>query len=172
MGGLIKAMSSVKCSASGESNVKLVLAGKAFEDRELKETGLILQLIEELNLINQIKILGYVPTEDLAAIYNLAMVYCQPSFYEGFGLPILEAMACGCPAAAANTASLPEVCGEAALMVNPEEIREIGEGLIRLIRDDRLRKKLIQKGLKQAKKFSWEKVAKETVEVYKRVLTD
>lgn len=150
--------------------VRLVLVGKAFEDKDLKETKLILQLIKELSLIDQTKILGYVPTEDLVAIYNLATVCCQPSFYEGFGLPVLEAMVCGCPVVAANTASLPEVCGKAAVMVNPNKIGEISEGLMRVIRDDGLKRKLIQKGLKQAKKFSWEKAAKQTIDVYQRVV--
>jgi len=165
--GLIKAMSNVKCQMS---NVKLVLVGKAFEDKNLKETRLILQLIKELNLIDQTKILGWVPREDLVAICNLATVYCQPSFYEGFGLPVLEAMACGCPVVVANTSSLSEICGNAAVMVNPQEVNEMGKELVRVIVDGELRRKLIEKGIEQIKKFSWKKVAEQTVEVYQKVL--
>jgi len=165
--GLIKAFAKSKIQ---DPNLKLILVGKAFEDKNLKETNSLLQSIKELNLINQVKILGYVPTSDLVGIYNLATVYCQPSFYEGFGLSVLEAMACGCPVVAAKTASLPEICGKAAVMVDAGEIGKISEGLIKVIGDHKLRRKLIQEGLKQVKKFSWEKVARQTIDVYRRVI--
>jgi len=150
----------------------MVLVGKAFENRELPEVRVILQLIEELGLVNEVKVLGFVPTKDLVGIYNCATVYCQPSFYEGFGLPVLEAMACGCPVVAANTASLPEICGDAAVMVNPNDIGSIADGLKKLIRDENLRRDLTEKGLEQAQKFSWEKAAGETVKVYERILRE
>jgi len=116
-----------------------------------------------------ITLLGFVPTKDLVAIYNLATVYCQPSFYEGFGLPVLEAMACGCPVVAANTSSLPEICGKAAVMVNPYDINDIANGLEKVIRETKIRNTLKEKGLVWVKNFSWEKAANQTIKVYQNV---
>ncbi|MGB9911221.1 MAG: glycosyltransferase family 4 protein [Microgenomates group bacterium] len=164
--GLIKAF---KIFNSQFSIYNLVLVGKAFEDKELKETKEIIQLIKELNLINKIKILGYVPTEDLVVIYNLASVYCQPSFSEGFGLPVLEAMACGCPVISANTSSLPEICGKSAILFDPYNIKNITQALVRIIKDEKKRNNLIKNGLEWVKNFSWEKTALKTVEVYEKV---
>jgi len=161
--GLIRAISNIKHQAS---SLKLVLVGKAFKDRSLKEAQEILQLIKEFNLINQTKILGYVPTEDLVAIYNLATVFCLPSFSEGFGLPALEAMACGCPVVAGKTSSLPEVCGEAAILVDPYDISEVAKGIKKAMED---KEKLVERGIKQAAKFSWRKTASLTLEVYEKV---
>lgn len=161
--GLIKAISNIKYQIS---NINLVLVGKAFEDRNLKEKNSILQLIKQLNLINQTKILGYVPTEDLVAIYNLATVFCLPSFSEGFGLPVLEAMACGCPVVAVKTSSLPEICGEAAVLVDPYDINDISRGIEKAIKN---KEELGEKGIKQAAKFSWRKTAELTLEVYEKV---
>jgi len=100
----------------------------------------------------------------------LASVYCQPSFYEGFGLPVLEAMACGTPVVTSKKSSLPEVAGKAAIMVDPNDINDIANGLTVAIEDENLREDLIQRGLEQAKKFSWEKVANETYKVYQKVV--
>ena len=116
-----------------------------------------------------VTLLGFVSTEDLVAIYNLATVYCQPSFYEGFGLPVLEAMACGCPVVAANTSSLPEICGKAAVMVNPYDINDIVTGLKKVLYDISIYDILRKRGLAWVKKFSWEKTAKETIKVYQNV---
>ena len=161
--GLIKASAKSKIKIQ---NLKLVLVGKAFEDRDLKETNSILQLIKELNLINQTKILGYVPTEDLVGIYNLATVFCLPSFSEGFGLPVLEAMACGCPVVAGRTSSLPEICDEAAVLVDPYDINDIARGTKKAMEN---KEKLGEKGIKQAGKFSWQQTANFTLEVYEKV---
>ena len=160
----------VKLGGPSTSEVKLFLVGKAFEDKNLPEMRLILQLIKELNLIDKIKILGYVSTKDLVGIYNLATVYCQPSFYEGFGLPVLEAMACGCPVVAANASSLPEICGKAALMVDPYDINDIAEKIWEVISDKEIKDKLVRRGPAQAKQFSWEKTAYETYKVYQKVV--
>lgn len=178
--GLIKAFKQIFTSEvppcrrqdSSISKVKLVLVGKAFLDKSLKETKEILQLIKKLNLVNQIKLLGYVPTRDLVRIYNLAAVYCQPSFDEGFGLPILEAMACGCPVVAAKAGSLPEVCGQAAVMVNPQNSQLMAEGLKKLIIDKKARDEWRKKGFARAKSFSWEKTALQTIHVYQKVLAN
>ena len=175
--GLIRAFKQIHTSevsprlwrGPSTSEVGLVLVGKAFTDESLIETRKILQLIKALNLNNQIKILGWVSDKDLPMIYNLATVYCQPSFYEGFGLPVLEAMACGCPVVAANTSSLPEVCGKAAVMVNPYDINDIANGLEKVIRETKIRNTLKEKGLVWVKNFSWEKAANQTIKVYQNV---
>ena len=149
------------------SEVKLVLVGKAFLDENLKETKEIIQLIKSLSLNDKIIPLGWVPQEELVGIYNLASVYCQPSFYEGFGLPVLEAMACGCPVVAANTSSLPEVCGRAAAMFDPYNIKSIVEGIKMALSK---KSDLMAKGLRQVEDFNWEKVAQKTYEVYQKVV--
>jgi len=179
--GLIKAFSRIQRykrslnSLRGYKDIKiqkleLVLAGKAFEDKKLKETRSIFQLIKKLGLTNQVKILGYVPIKDLVVIYNLAMIYCQPSFYEGFGLPVLEAMACGTPVICSQASSLSEVAGKAAFFINPNDYDSIAQGIERLIKDKELSKALEQKGLEQVRKFSWEKTAGETMKVYEDAL--
>jgi glycosyltransferase involved in cell wall biosynthesis len=121
---------------------------------------------EEDNLkfkIKNLKLLGYVPREDLPALYAGAEVFVYPSLYEGFGLPILEAMSCGCPVVTSNVSSLPEIAGEAGVLVDPLKIEDIAEG-IRIAMNSRM--ELREKGLEQVKKFSWEKTTRETLAVY------
>jgi len=173
--GLIKAFSRFLLQTSehsSRSSFKLVLVGKAFLDENLKEAKEILQLINSLKLSKKIVRLGWIPTEDLVGIYNLATVYCQPSFYEGFGLPVLEAMACGCPVVSAKTSSLPEACGDAAIMVNPYNPEDIARGIKEVLYDISIYDILRKKGLEWVKNFSWEKVAKETYEVYQKVVRE
>ncbi|ASA97020.1 glycosyltransferase family 4 protein [Anoxybacillus flavithermus] len=122
------------------------------------------------SLPNNVKYIGYVTDEELKALYEGAMGFIYPSFYEGFGLPPLEAMACGCPVIVSNAASLPEVCGDAALYVNPYSPEDIAEKIKLLLSDDKLREELRRKGLERAKMFSWEKCAKETLKVIEEVL--
>ena len=95
------------------------------------------------------------------------MVY--PSLYEGFGLPPLEAMACGCPVVTSGTSSLPEVVGEAGIMVNPYDIDSLAQAMRQVLTDTELRDNMIRKGLEQSKRFSWEKTAEQTLEVYNKV---
>jgi len=150
------------------SEVRLVLIGKAFTDENLKETKEIIQLINSLKLSKKVIRLGWIPPDkDLVVLYNLASVYCQPSFYEGFGLPVLEAMACGCPVVAAKTSSLPEICGSAAIMVDPYNLDDMIKGLKKaLVKQEELR----DKGFQQVKKFSWGKTAQKTYEIYQKVV--
>jgi len=162
--GLIKAFADFR---NQEKDFKLVLVGKAFLEEDLKETQEIIKLINLLDSNKNIIRLGWIPQEDLVGIYNSAAVYCQPSFYEGFGLPVLEAMACGCPVLAANTSSLPEVCGKAAIMFDPYNIKSIIEG-IKMALDQK--SDLMAKGLRQVENFNWEKVAQKTYEVYQKVV--
>lgn len=93
-----------------------------------------------------------------------------PSLYEGFGLPALEAMSCGCPVVVSNVSSLPDVCGDSAYYIDPYKIESIANGIYKVLTDESLRKSLIQKGLERAKMFSWEKCARETFDIYNEVL--
>lgn len=117
-----------------------------------------------------IKRIGFVSDEDLVKLYNLASVYCQPSLYEGFGLPILEAMACGCPVVAAKTQAFVEISEQTALFVNPNESKDIARGLLTVIANKTLQATLTKKGLQHVKNFTWEKTAQKTFEVYKSIL--
>ena len=155
----------VSGSQSAVSNLpKLVLAGgKGWLSDE------IYGLPKKLGIEEHVKFLGYVPDEDLPALYSGAKAFLFPSLFEGFGLPILEAMACGCPVLTANTSSLPEVAGKAALLVNPYSVDDITQGIAKLTMNHELRTKLTNLGLEQVKKFSWEKAAQETLAVLEKV---
>lgn len=128
------------------------------------------ELIRHEELSNRIIFTGYLPAEDLPAIYSQAQLFLFPSFYEGFGFPPLEAMACKTPVISSNAASLPEVLGDAAYMVDPFNTEAIAQSILTLSRDSALRKKLIDKGVKQVSKFSWEESAQKHLEIYSKSL--
>lgn len=113
---------------------------------------------------------GYVSDTELQHLYKTASLFVFPSFCEGFGLPPLEAMACGCPVVVSNVASLPDVCGDATYYIDPYRTESIAEGMYKVLTDESLRQSLIKKGLERAKKFSWEKSAKELLKVFEEVL--
>ncbi len=113
---------------------------------------------------------GYVPDEEMPYLYNLASVVAYPSLYEGFGLPVVEAMACGRPVLTSNRGAMADVAGDSALLVNPEDVNDMAEGLYRLISDDELRERLKLAGRKRASTFTWEKAARATLDVYDRVV--
>ena len=117
------------------------------------------QLVAKLKLEEHVHFLGYVPDSFMPSLYREAFALIFPSLYEGFGMPPLEAMACGCPVITSNTSSLPEVCGDAVLYINPAEESSITAAMRALTNDNPFYKKLIVKGLLQAKKFSWNKTA-------------
>lgn len=129
----------------------------------------VFALVEELGLESNALFLGHVPAEDLLYLYNAARVLVHPAVYEGFGLPPLEAMACGTPVVVSNVSSLPEVVGDAALLVDPENVHELAVAIWRLLTDEDLRADMREKGLKRAALFSWEKAARETLAVYLKV---
>ncbi len=104
-------------------------------------------------------------------LYKNAKLFVFPSLYEGFGLPPLEAMACGCPVVVSNVASLPEVCGDAGYYVDPYCVESIAEGIYQVLTDESLRQSLIQKGLERAALFSWEKSAREHLKVFEETLS-
>ena len=116
-----------------------------------------------------IRIVGYVPEAELAALMNGALAFVYPSLYEGFGLPPLEAMACGTPVITSNRSSLPEVVGAAALLVDPEDTRDLADAMARLVDEAPLREELRERGLERARAFSWQRTAELTSAVYESV---
>jgi glycosyltransferase involved in cell wall biosynthesis len=129
----------------------------------------IFEQIEQLHLAERVRFLHSVPDSDLVALYNAARVLASPSFYEGFGLPALEAMACGTPVVAADRASLPEVVGDAGLLIDPENPEDLARALSAALTDDELHAQLSAQGLKRAGAFTWEKTARITLDVYRHV---
>jgi len=125
----------------------------------------IFQRIKELKLENKIIFLDYVPGKDLPSLYNKAICFIYPSLYEGFGLPPLEAMACGCPVITSNISSLPEVVGNAAILVNPYKIDEITSALRKILTNEGLQQEFKKKGLAQAQKFSWRKTSEHILKI-------
>ena len=109
---------------------------------------------------------------DMTLLYKNALVFVFPSLYEGFGLPILEAFNCGCPVAASNRGSLPEIAGNAAAYFNPEDISSITDAINNIIADDGTKEKMKKNGFEQLKKFSWEKTAEKTLDVYNSILNN
>lgn len=160
--------------ACEELGVNLVLVGSGFEatgkNLNHPELASYQQFLKHFSSLPNIHILGFIPDDDLAVILNLSESLLLPSFYEGFGLPILEAQACGVPVITGNTSSMPEVAGEGALLVDPENVENIKAAISGLLKQDNLRNNLIRKGFENVKKFSWEKVARETLDVYQKVL--
>lgn len=116
-----------------------------------------------------VKFLGFVSEEDLPSLYSGSEAFVLPSLYEGFGLPILEAMACEVPVITSNTSSMPEVSGDNALLVKPNDVNDISHNLSRILNEEDLRLKLKDKGREWSRKFSWEKTAKETIRVFEKV---
>jgi glycosyltransferase involved in cell wall biosynthesis len=125
--------------------------------------------IEKRGIEKKVLFLGYVPAEALPALYRSALLFVFPSLHEGFGIPILEAMACGTPVVTSTVAAMPEVAGDAALLVDPARPEAIQAGMAKLLFDPRLRRDLAEKGLKRAKEFSWEAMARKTLQIYEKV---
>jgi glycosyltransferase involved in cell wall biosynthesis len=121
--------------------------------------------IKQMGLEGRVILPGYVPDEDLAALYSGALVYVFPSLHEGFGFPALEAMACGTPVVCANTSSLPELVGDAALTVAPSDVYGLSEALLRLLNDKSLREDFSKRGIERASMFTWESCVSHTLEV-------
>lgn len=142
----------------------LVLVGK--EDREYKDLQM---LAEALGIADKVLFPGFVPVEELPYFYNAAEVFVYPSFYEGFGLPPVEAMACGTPVVTANSSSLPEVVGDAAIMTNPYDTSDIAEAIYRLLTNPELTEEYRRRGLTRVKQFSWRDTALQTIAVYEDV---
>lgn len=130
----------------------------------------IMQIIQTHT--KDIRYLGYVPKEDLACLYNLAEVFVYPSFYEGFGLPPLEAMACGTPVIVSNTSAMPEVCGDGAIYVNPDDMSQLTQAILTLLEDMDMRKRLAKQGENRAAMFSWDKAAESHINLFQKILME
>lgn len=175
---LIEGFSKIK-SSDQFADLKLILVGGVFLKKvedinhpELASIKKVNKLIKDLKLENEVIRPGRIEKSDLVAIYNLATLYVQPSIYEGFGLPVLEALSCGTPVICTNFGSLKEVGGEAAVYFDPTNVRQFIQVAEEILQSSSLQKKLSILALKQAAKFSWDKVENQTVGVYKKVLND
>jgi glycosyltransferase involved in cell wall biosynthesis len=157
---LISAFAQLCANADLPAELQLVLAGKPGWLTESITTQ-----AAQLGIAQRVRFLGYVPEPDLPALLSGALAFCFPSLYEGFGMPVLEAMACGTPVLCANTAALPEVAGDAALCVDPLDTAAISAGLRQLVDDATLRERLRQAGIAHAAQFTWERCARETLAV-------
>lgn len=147
-------------------NLHLVLAGKKDASYEIHEKN-----IEKMGLKNVI-FSGFIEDSELRWLYENCRAYAFPSLSEGFGLPALEAMLHGAPVVSSNATSLPQVCGDAALFFNPLDVGDMAKKIDSVLSDEKLRTELIAKGHKQIKKFSWQRMAQQTLEVYEQVLAD
>jgi len=133
-------------------------------------TGPIMKALRPLEAQGRVVRIGYLRGhEELAWLYAAARAFVFPSFYEGFGLPVLEALTCGCPVVTSKVSSLPEVAGDAAVYVDPEDVDSIADGILRIAEDDGLRQSLSERGLAQARQFSWRRCAETTMGIYRRV---
>ncbi len=125
--------------------------------------------LSRLGITRDVAFVDYVSEYDLVSYYCSAVLLAYPSLYEGFGLPPLEAMACGCPVVTSSASSLPEVVGDAGILVDPYNVQALAQAMRRVLSDSRLRDDMVRKGLEQSEKFSWEKAAEQTQEVYRKV---
>lgn len=160
---LVKAYSNLK--RKNRIQEKLVLCG-----RVSKNSKELLRLIKELNMEKDIIVYSeWIPEEDIPIVYNMGKALVYPSLYEGFGLPILEAMGCGKPVITSNLTSIPEVAGNAAYYIDPYDIDDIAKGIEDILTNSVLYSELVQKGLEHVKKFTWQDTACKTIELYKKV---
>ena len=163
---LIDAYSGLRATRPGDELPQLVIAGKrGWLDDE------VFRAAQQDGLDKYIKIIGYVPEADLPALYSGAMCFVYPSYFEGFGLPVLEAMQCGAPVIAGNQTSLPEVAGDAGLLFDPFDTRALGEAIARVIDHPDYRAELRVKGRARAAAFSWIETARSTLKAYERAVT-
>jgi glycosyltransferase involved in cell wall biosynthesis len=146
-------------------DLRLIIIGD-----EISRHPAVRRTVIQTRMENTVRFLGFVPFNTLRVFYAAASAFVFPSLYEGFGLPPLEAMACGTPVVTSNVSSLPEVVGDAAVLVNPENVFDIARGIREVLTDEELRAELIRKGFEQIRKFSWEKTAREVLEVYREIL--
>ena len=158
--GLLRAYSSIRAQIPHRL---VVVGGRGWKYSD------VFDLIQKLDLSDSVLFTDYIPLEELPAVYSLAEIFCYPSFYEGFGLPVLEAMACGTPVVTSDITSLPEVAGDSALLADPASPEEIAEGLLTLAQNENLRENLSEKGKLRAKEFLWEKAAAATLEIYEMI---
>ena len=146
------------------SSIQLVIVGKkGWQYEEILESP------KKFGVEDRVKFLDFVPDEELTMLYQNARCFVWPSLYEGFGLPILEAMKLGCPVITSNVSSMPEAGGDAALYVDPKDVQDIAKKLEKVLSDSKLRSEMVEKGKKQVQKFSWEKTARQTLAILEEV---
>ena len=164
---IIEAFSALKAELEKEGkfpDLKLIIIGD-----ELSKHPDLRRTVIRSGVQNDVRFLGFIPIEMLRVFYDAAKIFVFPTLYEGFGLPPLEAMAHGTPVVTSNTSSLPEVVGNAAVLVNPENVFEIMRALLHLLLDQPVREQMKKRGYEQAKKFSWDASARRMIEVYAEV---
>lgn len=162
--GLIRAYAELKRRVNLPH--KLVIGGGRSYGWKNRE---IFRLVEDLGLGDEVIFSDFIVEEDLSAVYNLADLFVLPSLYEGFGLPILEAQACGCPVITSNLSSMPEVGGDGTYLVDPYDTEKLVTAMITVLTDDKQRGRMISKGFENVKQFSWKKTAQKTLEVFEQV---
>lgn len=158
--GIIKALGILRDKVSHHL---VAVGGDGWDFEQVKN------LVDESGLADRVHFLGYVTDEQLKALYRRASLYIHPSLFEGFGLTILEAMASGCPVITSNCSSLPEVAGDAALLIDPTDVEEMAHAIGSIISDENLAVRLRKAGIERAKLFSWEKTAMGVLDVYQSV---
>lgn len=158
IGGLLSAFEKIR----EKFKIKLVIAGGCGWKYK--------KILKKMAATPDVVFLGYVPDDDLVSLYNGAKIFVYPSFYEGFGLPVLEALASGLPVITTNVSSIPEITGNAAILINPGNNQELAAKIGEVLLSENLQSELSQKALGEAGKFSWARTARETFEVYKKVV--
>ena len=164
-GNIVRAFKKISDNADGD--LRLVSVGD-MRWRYKPE----LQLVRELGLADKIHFPGWVDQHDLPTIYSLADCFLFPSYYEGFGIPLLESMACDCPVVTANTGSCPEIAADAALYADPNDPDEIAEQVLRVLRDDILRQEMIRLGRERVKDFSWDRAGRMTIDIFRQIYAE
>ena len=159
---LIEAYSNVRTSLNEE--IKLVILG-SYRDKSQK----LVTMCSDMNIEDHVIFAGFIPEEHVSSFYNACEVFVYPSYYEGFGLPPLEAMSCGTPVICSTTTSIPEVVADSCIPINPYKLDSISNAICKILKDDNLRNTLSQKGLERAKLFSWKYTAKKTLEAYEAI---
>lgn len=155
-----------RLSLSLRKRYQLVIVGKSRNKIVMEET---MNQIKKLKIMNQVKFLGYVDINDLPYLYSSAKVFVFPSLYEGFGLPVLESLACGTPVITSNVSSLPEVLGQGGLLINPYRVEEIKLAIERILTETDLRDNLAKKGIEHSRHFNWQNTAKQTLNIYQKI---
>src|SRR6185312_5340968 len=164
---LIEAFNLLRLHSPDLRDVQLLIIGD-----EISKYATLRRAVHRHKLHKHVRFFGFVPDQTLAALYRLANVFVFPSLYEGFGLPPLEAMASGTPVITSNVSSLPEVVGDAALLIDPYEPRAIADAVRRVLADPELREDLRQRGLRRVKEFSWERSVRRVREIYGEVMAE
>ncbi len=161
--GVLKALAILK--KENRPGIKLLML-----DIDREYLSKLASEIGEPGLLDDISFSGYVPNKELPAIYSMAEMFLYPSLRESFGIPMLEAMACGVPVICSNTSSMPEVAGDAAILVDPTNAAEIAASVKKLLSDEGLRSSLVKAGFKRVEKFTWKANAQKTLEIYSELL--